>query len=79
MLQTANGKAHGGGGREIAVEMVKEKLIDEKTRCCASIRRLWSNCCIRRSIPERSGSAGQGIAGISWSGRGQDRFHGAGG
>jgi hypothetical protein len=39
MLQTRNGKRTGAAAVRIAVDMVKEKLIDEKTRRHARSRR----------------------------------------
>ena len=52
MLQTRNGKRTATAALKIAVDMVREGLIDrERGGRAASSRNRWTSCCIRRSIP----------------------------
>ena len=53
MLQTRNGKRTAAAAVKIAVDMVKEKLIDERRPSCGSIRRRSISCCTRRSTRTR--------------------------
>ena len=63
MLQTRNGKRTGPAAVRIAVDMVEEGLIDEKTPCCAWSRSSSTSCCTRSSIPPRKNAdqAAQGL------------------
>ena len=54
MLQTRTGKRTAKAALQIAVDMVERRPDHARTkRCCASIRRRSTSCCIRPSIPTR--------------------------
>lgn len=50
MLQTRNGKRTGAAMVKMAVDMLKQGMIDEKQLCCVRNRLNWTSCSIRYSI-----------------------------
>ncbi len=80
MLQTRNGKRTAAAAVQIAVDMVKERLIDEKTGGAAS-RSGEPGSVAASDVRSESGEKGlaQGLAGIARSGGGQGRVYGGGG